>query len=199
MQRVLFTSGLVLLAAVACTGRVVLGDGPTGDAGMPGEDAGSGDASSVDDTRDASGTSDRDDASEGDAGAFDAVSPDAGCIECGDAASLPCSLVGGTWNVAYDTVDGTDASFQFVSAGTFIGGPRSAALPAGAIYSGQWGTEGDGGVAVWNTEGLGCTSSVVTHLAVVYTADCNTVTWTDEQDNCTGSRMYFNADIFQRQ
>ena len=114
--------------------------------------------------------------------------------------------MGGTWNVAYNSFYGTNASFQFSSDGTFLGGALDAALPAGEIYSGQWalnadagaGTYGDVGVSsteisFWNTTGMQCTSSYETNMSLSYDADCATATFVVLTDACTGSRKFFDS------
>jgi hypothetical protein len=200
MRPLLLTLGLFL---TACGGRVVLGDEPITVTNEPITDAGD---PNVDATpRDTGAPAPTEDAAD------DATNEAGGCT--GDAcfSADVCSLVGGTWDVTYNVFYGTDASFQFESDGTFIGGPRSAALPAGAIYSGQWalnvgyGWGDDAGiddagvedagteVTVSNTTGMQCDSSAQTNMSLIFGPQCTTATLDVETDGCTGSRLYFDA------
>jgi hypothetical protein len=157
-----------------------------GDGGWTDDDAGFEDAGWTDDDagfEDAGWTDD--DAGFEDAGWTDddASFEDAGWT---DASTSSCSLVG-TWDVTSNVPFGIRSSFEFESNGTFIGGPRLAALPAGETFSGNWAIEADGEASFWNTTGMLCNAGP-TNMSVTYGTGCATVTLQVVTDDCTGAR-----------
>ncbi len=102
-----------------------------------------------------------------------------------------CTLAGGRWDVTSNSFYGTDASFEFAADGTFIGGPRAAALPGGSIYSGAWSVI-NGTFTVGPTTGMQC-DAYQTNMALTFDAACTTATLVTTTDGCTGGRKYFEA------
>jgi hypothetical protein len=111
---------------------------------------------------------------------------DAGAHDAAVTDPASCSLVG-TWDVSSNVPFGNLSSFLFTSAGTFVGGVRGAALPAGETFSGDWSITADGEVSIANTTGMLCNAGP-TNMLVTYGADCASVTLQVDTDDCTGSR-----------
>jgi hypothetical protein len=117
-----------------------------------------------------------------------------------DAGAAQCSLMGGTWDVTMNAFYGTNASFQFLDSGSFVGGPLSASLPESAIYSGFWSVgawlddagESANVLSLWNSVGMNC-NEWDTFLDLSYSADCGVATLVDFEDGCTGARNYFDG------
>ncbi|MGH7435091.1 MAG: hypothetical protein ACRENE_05395 [Polyangiaceae bacterium] len=104
-----------------------------------------------------------------------------------------CSMVG-TWDLAA-TASSPAASFSFDEAGNFVGGPLGSDLCTSHTMYGTYRlspgmfqlTEniGMGGCAWWFDAGM---------MPAVFGASCNQVHLTQDWDNCTGGRGYFNGN-----
>jgi hypothetical protein len=196
----------LFFAPLFACGGVVLSDGSSGttDENVNGSNDAGSDWTSVHDAgaldaRGCSNHGDSDDAgstfgdggwTDDDAGFEDAgwTDDDASFEDAGwtDASTSSCSLVG-TWDVTSNVPFGIRSSFEFESNGTFIGGPRLAALPAGETFSGNWAIEADGEASFWNTTGMLCNAGP-TNMSVTYGTGCATVTLQVVTDDCTGAR-----------
>ena len=214
MRHALVALGISSLS-VACGGRVVLGDLPDdGGANHGAIDAGRPEASSDSDAAgpDAAGSAEAgpDDAGPDDGASDDGGSDDGGWIATDggwssddggwiatdggwafdgsfeDGSTSSCSLVG-TWDATSNVPFGDLSSFLFSSDGTFIGGPRSALLPTGETFSGDWSIAADGEVSISNTPAMLCNAGP-TNMSLTYGADCASVTLQVVTDACTGSR-----------
>jgi hypothetical protein len=118
------------------------------------------------------------------------------CVPLSELPDCPCSIVG-TWNVTSDAHSGTNAAFEFNADGTFVGGPRGAMLPSGAIYAGSWTVIGDM-LTVGLTSGFPCNMGR-TIDQVSFSSECDAVTLQDVGDDCTGGRNYFDGSVLTRQ